>query len=152
MKLLVYRNCFIAICIIAVCICLSPLFISELQPRIYSMSQRGSLGYVLRTSVTVKVMAGISIGTTFPVMADMILDNFSNISFFDLTNTCVVLLVIIMSGTLYLTLNDQYYMAFLYANFYYAVMITTTTAVLYSISKGVIATKCKVHPLSLIHI
>eukprot|EP01036_Dinobryon_divergens_P024125 gene24123-32542_t len=92
-------------------------------------------------------MAGICIGTTLPVMVDILLDKFSNISFFDLTNTCVVLLVIILSGTTYLLLNDQYYMAYLYMSLYYAVMITTTTAVLYSISKGVIATQCKVSPL-----
>eukprot|EP01035_Chromulina_nebulosa_P025843 gene25843-33768_t len=92
-------------------------------------------------------MAGICIGTTLPVMVDILLDKFSNISFFDLTNTCVVLLVIILSGTTYLLLNDQYYMAYLYVSLYYAVMITTTTAVLYSISKGVIATQCKVSPL-----
>ena len=147
MQLLNYRNYFLAICILAVCICLAPLFISEFQPRIHATSQMGALGSVLRTSVTIKVLAGISIGTTLPVMVDIILDRCSNISFFDLTNTCVVLVVIILSGTMYLSLNDQYYMAYLYVTLFYAVMMTTTAAILYSISKGVIATKCKLSPM-----
>ena len=147
MKLLIYRNYFLAVCIFAVCICLAPLFIQELQPQIHAISESGSLGYVLRTSVTVKVMAGICIGTTLPVMVDIILDKVSNISFSELTNTCVVLLVIFLSGTIYLSLNDQYYMAYLYVTFFYTSMVTTTAAVLYSISTGVIATQCKVHSM-----
>jgi hypothetical protein len=55
--------------------------------------------------------------------------------------------VIILSNTLYLWLNDQYYITYLYVTFYYAVMITTTTAVFYSISKGIIATQRKLNPL-----
>ena len=147
MKLLMYRNYHLAVCILAVCICLVPLFIQELQPRIRAISERGSLGYVLRTSVTIKVMVGICIGTTLPVMVDIVLDKFSNISFSELTNTCIVLLVIFLSGTIYLSLNDQYYMAYLFVGLYFTVMITTTAAVLYSISTGVIATRCKVHPI-----
>ena len=147
MKLLIYRNYFLAVCIFAVCICLAPLFIQELQPQIHAISKSGSLGYVLRTSVTVKVMAGICIGTTLPVMVDIILDKVSNISFSELTNTCVVLLVIFLSGTIYLSLNDQYYMAYLYVTFFFASMVSTTAAVLYSISTGVIAIQCKVHSM-----
>eukprot|EP01036_Dinobryon_divergens_P024874 gene24874-33364_t len=147
MKLLIYRNYFLAVCLLAIFIGLAPLFISGLQPRIHATSDFGVLGSVLRTSVTIKVFAGISIGTTLPVMVDIILDRCSNISFFDLTNTCVVLVVIILSGTLYLSLNDQYYMAYLYVTLFYTVMITTTASVLYSISKGAIATKCKLSPL-----
>ena len=147
MKILVYRNYHLAVCILAACICLVPLFIPELQSRIHAISERGTLGNVLRTSVTVKVMAGICIGTTLPVMVDIVLDKFSNISFSELTNTCVVLLVIILSDILYLSLNDQYYMAYLFVTFYFISMITTTAAVVYSISTGVIASKCKVHPM-----
>ena len=137
---------YVSICILTICLCLAPLFITDLQPHIRATSLMGSLGYVLRTSVTIKVMVGISIGTTLPVMVDVFLDRFSDISFLDLKNTFVVVSVIIVFGTMYLSLNDQYYMAYLYACFYYALMIVTTSSILYSISQGVVATQGKLNP------
>ena len=138
---------YVMICIFTISLCLSPLFIPDLQPLIHETSLIGSLSYVLRTSVTIKVMAGISIGTTFPVMVDVFLDRVSDISILDLTNTFAVVSVIVVFGTLYLSLNDQYYMAYLYITFYYVVMIVTTSSILYSISRGVIATQWKLNPL-----
>lgn len=48
---------------------------------------------------------------------------------------------------MYLSLNDQYYMAYLYVCFYYIVMIVATSSILYSISQGVIATQGKLSPV-----
>eukprot|EP01036_Dinobryon_divergens_P028761 gene28761-37760_t len=90
-----YLNYYLALCITTICLGLTPLFIVELQPRIHDISA-STLGNVLRTSVTIKVMVGISIGTTLPVMTDIVLDKISNISFVDLNNTVVVLLVLII--------------------------------------------------------
>eukprot|EP01036_Dinobryon_divergens_P032345 gene32344-41909_t len=141
-----YLKYHVTICILTISLCLAPLFIADLRPRIHATSFIGSLGYVLRTSVTIKVMVGISIGTTLPVMVDVFLDRVSNISFFDLTNTFIIVSVIVVFGTMYLSLNDQYYMAYLYVCFYYMVMIVATSSILYSISQGVIATKGKLSP------
>ena len=143
-----YSNFYLAIGILTIfCLGLSPLFIADLQPRIHEISVSGTLGNVLRTSVTIKVMAGISIGTTLPVLTDIFLDKISNISFVDLTNTFVVILGIILSSTLYLSLNDQYYMAYLYVSLLFMVTIISTSAILQSISRGVVATKWKMNPL-----
>ena len=65
---------FLSICIFTVCLSLAPLFVSDLQPRIIEISRRGAIDHVLRTSVTIKVMAGVSIGATLPVMVDILLD------------------------------------------------------------------------------
>ena len=80
-------------------------------------------------------------------MADIVLDKISNISFLDLTNTFLVLLVIDVSGALHLILNDQYYMAYLFIVLYGIKMIITTSTILYSTSKGAIATQWKISPL-----
>ena len=110
------------ICFVTICFCLAPLFITSLQPpRIHEMSKVGSLGEILRDSVTIKVLSGVTIGTTLPVMADIVLDKISNISFLDLTNTFLV--VIDVNGALHLMLNDQYYMAYLYIVLYGIKMI-----------------------------
>ena len=136
------------ICFVTICFCLAPLFITSLQPRIHGMSKVGSLGEILRDSVTIKVLSGVTIGTTLPVMADIVLDKISNISFLDLTNTFLVLLVIDVNGALHLMLNDQYYMAYLYNIVLYGIkMIITTSTILYSTSKGAIATQWKISPL-----
>eukprot|EP01035_Chromulina_nebulosa_P028354 gene28354-37415_t len=136
----------LTICIAATCLCLSPLFISELQPRIRSISQTGSLGDILRSSVTIKVSEGITIGSTLPVMMDIFLDKIENISVLNLTNTFIAIFVIITSGTLYLSLNDRYFMTYLYISLYGFRMVSITSAILYSISKGVIATRWKMNP------
>ena len=146
-QLIKYLNYYLVTCIVTICFCLAPLFISDLQPRIQEISVSGILGDVLRTSVTIKVMAGISIGSTLPVMVDILLDKVANISFVDLTNTFIVLSVIIVFGTLYLSLNDKYYMTYLYVTFFYMVMIITTSSVLYSVSRGVVATQWKMNSL-----
>ena len=95
-----YLNYYLAICIITICLGLTPLFIFDLQPRIHEISASNTLGNVLRTSVTIKVMAGISIGTTLPVMTDIVLDKISNISFVDLNYTFIILSGIIIFGAL----------------------------------------------------
>ena len=142
-----YLYSYFAICIIAICFCLAPLFVADAQPQIHDISRSGSLGDILRNSVTIKVMTGITIGTTLPVMVDIFLDKVSKISFFDLTNTFLVLFVIDVNGALYLSLNDQYYMTYLYITLYGIKMIVTTAAILYTISRGVIATQWKMNPL-----
>ena len=143
-----YFNYYLALCIIIIFIGLTPLFIVDLQPRIHEISVNGTLGTVLRTSVTIKVMAGISIGTTLPVMTDVVLDKISNISFVDLNTTFVILLVIIIVfGTSYLSLNDQYYMTYLYVSYFYLVTLITTSLIFYSISRGVVSTKWKMRPV-----
>ena len=131
-----YAKYYIAICVIAVCIGLVPLFIADLQPRIREISVSSTLGDVLRTSVKIKVMAGVSIGTTLPIMVDAVLDKFSNIALVDLTNTFIVLMVIIVFGTSYLTLNDQYYMTYLHVTLFFVVKITFAT-IMHSFSRGV---------------
>ena len=136
----------LTICIAATCLCLAPLFISDLQQQIHNISRTGSLGDLLRTSVTIKVSEGITIGSTLPVMMDIFLDKIENISALNLTNTFVAIFVIITSGTLYLSLNDHYFMAYLYISLYGFRMLTITSAILCSISKGVIATRWKMNP------
>ena len=126
------------ICFVTICFCLAPLFSNPAYMKCQKLV-RYSLGEILRDSVTIKVLSGVTIGTTLPVMADIVLDKISNISFLDLTNTFLVLLVVIdVNGALHLMLNDQYYMAYLYIVLYGIKMIITTSTILYSTSKGAI--------------
>ena len=136
----------LTICIVATCLCLTPLFISDLQPRIHHIAQSGTLGHMLRSSVNIKVSEGIAIGSTLPVMMDIFLDKVENISAVNLTNTFIAVFVIIISGTLYLSLNDYYFITYLYIVLYGFRVLTITSAIIYSISKGVIATRWKMSP------
>ena len=136
----------VTICFVVTCACLAPLLISDLQPRIHEISQTGTLGTILRTSVTIKVSEGIAIGSTLPVMMDIILDKIENISALNLTNTFVAVFAIIISGLLYLSLNDKVFMTYFYITLYGFRMLTITSAILFSISKGVIATQWKMNP------
>ena len=143
MKNIIYA--YIVIYIVSVSICLAPLGFND-QKSLISFSTTGIFGLTLRTSVTLRVFEGIGLGCALPMLADVFLD-IPKISFMDFVSRLLSQFVCIVSAILYLTSYDLYSMAYLYIAFFGIKLLTVSSAILYSISRGAIATKWKIHPL-----
>ena len=83
------KNIFRSICLITFIIILIPLFLVD-QQRIRSISETGSLGDTLRTSVEFKVLEGVTIGSALPMLVDLVLDKSFNIPNLEIaTSNCL---------------------------------------------------------------
>ena len=108
---------YVAIVVVAVGAMLIPLFVEN--TRMHSISKNGIFGDDLRTSTRLMIMQSISIGCTLPTISDIFLDQFTydgnkTKMTRDTWHRLIFLSVLSISGVLYLSLSDCYFMAYLY--------------------------------------
>lgn len=108
---------FILAALLPVCAMFIPLFLVE---RIREISTTGILGEALRTSTRLVIAESISIGCTLPVLSDMFVDRVTSpgsriaATSLSMRHRLLFLVVFSLVSVLYLSLNDCYFMAFLY--------------------------------------
>ena len=134
------RNAFITICVLTFCIIIIPLFCIDKQ-RIRMISQTGTLGETLRTSVGFKVLQGVTIGSALPMLIDIVLDKIFKISNIDITRLSLPQFVSTISAAIYLLTNDQYYTTYVFTCFLGMKMLVPSSLIFYSLSQGAIASK-----------
>eukprot|EP01035_Chromulina_nebulosa_P031220 gene31220-41596_t len=126
---------------------MAPFLSVDLLQRINSISQLGSFSDTLKTSVLLKIFEGISIGSALPSLVDIILDKVSNKSSVDIAdhyNFFPVFMMMVVTGTMYLSLYDQDFIGYLYACNFGIKILTFTSVITHSLSTGVIATQRKI--------
>ena len=92
-----------------------PIFIQF--PEIYTVSNSGIFGDILRKSVRLKIMESISIGCTLPMLSDKFLDQVTDRNTkmtLSMWHRILFLVAFFISSILYLNLSDTYFMAYLY--------------------------------------
>ena len=146
-------NSYSVICLATLCIILIPLFVVD-QDRIQYVTKSDSLGKTLRTSLVLKILAGVSIGSALPMLVDVILDKIFNIvTVMEVANFNLAQIVTIISATIYLSTYEQYYVAYLFTCCFSMKLLVPGAVILHYLSNGVIATKWKLRkPVFLIPI
>lgn len=139
------KNLYSCICLGTLCIILVPLFFVD-QQRIHYITKTGSLGYTLRTSLVLKILAGVSIGSALPMLVDLILDKIFNIpNMMEVANFSLAQFVTIISAIIYLATYNQYYVGYLFTCCFSMKLLIPAAAILHFLSNGIIATKWKMH-------
>ena len=136
-----------AVWIVCLCCITAPLLSGDLLQRINSISQLGSFGDTLKTSVRLKIFEGISIGSALPSLVDIILDKVSNNSSVDIADHYQyfpMFMMMVAMGTMYLSWYEHDFMAYLYVCNFGLKTLTLTSVIAHSLSTGVIATQCKI--------
>lgn len=133
-----------AISAITLFIIITPFFYS--QQRIKNFSIAGVFGDTLRTSVTLKILESLCIGTTLHVQVDLLLDKvFLTSKWNTIFQRIISHFVLMVTGIIYLSCYDQFYMPYLYTCCFSMKSIIPTSVILYSISKGVVSTKWEIN-------
>ena len=138
--LLEAKNTYVIIVVLTFCIILIPLFLVD-QQRIRIISQTGTLGYTLRTSVGFKVLEGVTIGSALPMVIDFVLDKIFNIPTLEIARLSLPQLVSIFSAVIYLSTYEQYYATYLFTCLIGMKLLVPSAVILYTLSEGVIASK-----------
>ena len=121
-----------AICVITLCIIMTPFFYS--QQRIKIFSNADGFGDTLRTSVKLKILESLCIGTTLHVQVDLLLDKVFLASKWNAIFQRIISHTILMvTGIIYLSCYDQYYMPYLYTCCFSMKSIIPTSVILYTI-------------------
>ena len=121
---------------------LTPLFFAEDQLR--HIAESSSLGRSIKQSITLKILEGVNVGCSLPMMVEMLLDKATNVPNMDIANRSSFQLISIMAGLLYLCLNDKYYMPYLYICCFSTRFMGGASIFLHAVSQGVIAKKWRI--------
>ena len=70
----IFNRLFSVIWILSACAIFIPLLFPDVQYRLAEISQAGSFGKTLQTSVLLKIFEGVSIGSTLPSLVNIFLD------------------------------------------------------------------------------
>ena len=141
---------YFAVVILTISSMLVPLFIEP--ARIQNISNNGIFGFSLRTSTRLMIMESISIGCTLPTLADVFLDRFTSTDknttklTLGMWHMILSLLTFTITGALYISLSDCYFIAYLYIVLFRSKSIIVGAVTFYSVSSGTImnSTKSKI--------
>lgn len=137
------KTIFRSICVVTLCVILIPLFLVDYQQRIRNISQTGSLGDILRTSVEFKVLEGVTIGSALPMLVDIVLDKSFNIPNLEIARLSFPQFVSIVTAVIYLSTYEHYYATYLFTVCFSARVLVPSAVILHSLSKGTVASKWK---------
>ena len=133
---------YVLIVVLTLCIILIPFFVVD-QQRIRIISQTGTLGNTLLTSVGFKVLEGVTIGSALPMVIDFILDKIFNIPTMEIARLSLPQLVSIISAIIYLCTYEQYYATYLFTCIVGMKLLVPSAVIFYTLSEGVITSKLK---------
>ena len=139
---------FVVIWMLSACVIFVPLIFPEMQQQMRKISQTGSFGKTLRTSVVLKIFEGVSAGSALPSLVNAFLDKISHSSNkSELGSHYLSLLVMLASGVVYLSCYEEDFIAYFYASSFSIKLQTICFVVMYSLSNGVVATQQKMNLL-----
>ena len=133
---------YIAVVILTVGAVMMPLFVEF--TRINYISSTGIFGNTLRTSTRLMIMESISIGCTLPTLSDGFLDRFTTHEnkatklTLSMWHRILFLLTFTISGVIYLSLSDFYFMPYLYIVLDRSKLIIIGAVTFYAVSNGTI--------------
>eukprot|EP01035_Chromulina_nebulosa_P008507 gene8507-11537_t len=125
---------------------MAPLMSVDLLQRSKSIAQLGDFRNTLKNSLPLKIFEAISIGSALPSLVDILLDKISFKSSMDIPNHLhffPIFMLMVVTGTTYLSWYDQDFMAYLYICNFGIKILTFITVILHSLSTGSIASQQK---------
>ena len=118
-----------------------------LPDRIEFFSKESVFEDALRNSITLKIFEGICVGSTFPMLLDILLDQFSNVrhSTTDITQRTIWLIALSSFSILYIACSNFFFMPFLYVFLLRSRLLLLGSLTFYYISNGRIISGWKIN-------
>ena len=115
--------------------------------RIEFFSEDGVFEDALRNSITLKIFEGICVGSTFPMLLDILLDQFSKVhhSTIDITLRTIWLIALSSSSIIYIAFSDFFLVPYLYVFLLRSRLMLLGSLTFYYISNGRIVSGWKIN-------
>lgn len=140
-NLLASRIAFIyfVVIIVTVCAMFIPIFMQF--KGIHNVSVRGIFGDALETSSRLKIVEGISIGCTLPMLSDNFLNKVTDKDIrmtLSMWHRLLFLTIFSISSVLYLSFSDYFFMPYLYIILYHTKILLVGAVTSYAVLEGTI--------------
>ena len=130
---------YVFIIAISICAMIVPIFIHF--KRLKNISNGGIFGIAVRTSTRLMITESLSIGCTLPMLSDNFLDRFTDKNTkltLSMWHRNLFLIACSISGVLYLSLSDYYFMPYLYVVLFRTKILFVGAITNYAVLSGTI--------------